>query len=67
MLGTSDQNTYSSDPTQAVTLTLNQNFFWQDDVDSYAVGSITAYTTAKKNIVFDSGTSLAYLPSSKVL
>lgn len=63
IIGGSDLNTYSSDPTSAVTLTLNANFFWQDDVDSYSIGQTTTYTTAKKNVIFDSGTSLAYLPS----
>jgi len=58
--------TYSSSPSGAVILTAMTDFFWADKVDGYSVGDYktNAFSTTSTKVIFDSGTSLAYIPSS---
>jgi hypothetical protein len=72
LYGASDFTTYSSDSTQKRTLTVLSNFFWS----LYCTGIWIATTSNSKElaftdpglrVIFDTGTSLNYIPSCKFL
>lgn len=65
--GGSDIDVYSSDPGEAVTLNLDDSYYWTISVENYAIGATYnsgSVTTSNHKALFDSGTSLAYLPTS---
>jgi hypothetical protein len=64
---------YMKDPSELQWFSMSAAYFWQYDVNAFRIGSsntfsdgvTSGYATDSLNAIFDTGTSLLYVPSSK--
>ena len=67
--GGSDLKKYSSNPAAAVVLNVDKTFYWSCNVAGYAVTDYVnnAVSSTGTTAIFDSGTSLSYIPACKYI
>jgi hypothetical protein len=65
-LAGSDLNSYSSAPSQAAVLSLNDSIYWQTAISGFSVGDYSTHSFSLNYIpvIFDTGSSVVLTPAS---